>query len=75
MVTRFQQIASAFPLHAQRIAEAAYAFDPKGANGWLHSESEVSGGARWTLYDAFDWSQTPEGSCYWYALAEGASRS
>jgi hypothetical protein len=71
LLTRFEQIAAAFPLHAQRIAEATHAFDPKGSDGWLHSEPEQHG-ARWALYDAFDWSQTVEGARYWYALAEGA---
>lgn len=71
-MTRFEQIARAFPLHAQRIAELAYVFDPRILDdGWLHSEPEQHG-ARRALYDAFDWSQTTEGGRYWYALAEGA---
>jgi hypothetical protein len=73
-LTRFEQIAAALPLHAQRIADLTYAFDPKGSDGWLHSEPEQHG-ARWALYDAFDWSRTSEGSSYWYALAEGAPRT
>lgn len=72
-MTRFEQIAAAFPLHCQRIAEETHAFDPN-SHDWLHSEPEQHG-ARWALYDAFDWSQTPEGGRYWFALAEGAPRT
>jgi hypothetical protein len=72
-MTRFEQIAIAFPLHAQRIAEAVYAFDPRGYEAWRDGAPDADAG--WALYDAFDWSQTPEGGRYWIAIADGGRSS
>jgi hypothetical protein len=71
MTTRFEQIVSAFPLHAQRIAEAVYTWDPRNFERWRDSTPEHYENAGWMLCDAFDRYQTPEGFCYWRALASG----
>lgn len=64
--TRFEQIASAFPLHAQRIAECA---GPKwlewSRNTPVHDGME----AGHVLRGAFHWAQTQEGHNYWRRLA------
>jgi hypothetical protein len=72
-LTRFEQIAAAFPLHAQRIAECVAEWDPRNYEAWRDSEPDHDAG--WALYDAFDWVSTPEGARYWFALANGARRT
>jgi hypothetical protein len=74
MTTRFDQLAAAFPLHIQRIMECAS--EQQNSTGdvdtWRNSPPDHDAG--WSLYDAFDWSRTSEGTNYWYALAEGARK-
>lgn len=69
-MTRFEQIASAFPLRAQRIAELA-----RPARTWLYAPSDdfdPKRGAAAVLRRAFTWSLTDEGYDYWNALYRGA---
>ena len=64
-LTRFEQIARAFPLHAQRIAELAHA---SGHGADLTEPSE----GRWkNISTLFVFAETPEGHDYWWALAFG----
>ena len=74
MKTRLEALAAAYPLHVQRIAERVHHCDPSNGDEFLHS-ALGSGGPRWALYEAFDWSETIEGAEYWGALANGAPRS
>lgn len=74
-MTRFEQIAAAFPLHAQRIAEATFADyelddDVKGLD-WLYGQSECDEDASVILQRAFVWDATEEGHRYWVRLATG----
>ncbi len=71
--TTFEQIAIAFRLHAQRIAECVSEFDPSGFDAWRNSAADWD--ARWALYEAFDWSRTIKGAGYWFTLADGARQS
>lgn len=67
-MTRFEQIAAAFPLHAQWIAECT-------AEIWLQHAADaldMQYGAGWVLRRAFNWSMTDEGFEYWNALSDGA---
>lgn len=66
-MTRFEQIVAAFPLHAQRIAEAA---GPKWLSRSRNHISRDSAGVE--LQCAFTWALTEEGHDYWSALAKGA---
>lgn len=68
MTTRFEQIAAAFPLHAQRIAELANA---AGRLEWLREPAWRYRGACTALVGAFLWYGTSEGYAYWEALANG----
>lgn len=66
MTTRFEQIAAAFPLHAQRIAECVY--EQKGdrvfdAFMWDHLVFMDA-----SLIWLFQWDKTTEGADYWCAL-------
>jgi hypothetical protein len=71
MTTRFEQIAAAFPLHCQRIAEATY--DEGGIGPLLTLQRAAPiGNAGETLADLFYWCDTSEGHLYWRALAMGA---
>jgi hypothetical protein len=67
-MTRFEQIAAAFPLHAQRIAELA-------GPVWLARarvrEASNSLDASDILRGAFAWNFTSEGYKYWWTLADG----
>lgn len=75
-MTRFEQIAAAFPLHAQRIAECVY--EQRSANGLRIfmtapcDEFDTKHGAGAVLQNAFLWGATGEGGQYWAALREGA---
>lgn len=76
-MTRFEQIAAAFPLHCQRIAECVYQHNPYGPTGlanFLTAPSDAfnleHGGA--VLQGAFMWEFSEEGHNYWSALANGA---
>ena len=66
MTTRFEQIAAAFPLHAQRIAECVY--EQKGTSG-LDRLMCLSGHT--SLLELFLWDGTEEGPDYWCALYDG----
>lgn len=68
MTTRFEQIAAAFPLHAQRIAELA---GPKWLERVRAREASLSYDASDILRGAFAWRTTSEGYNYWWNLAEG----
>jgi hypothetical protein len=69
MTTRFERIAAAYPLHAQRIAEATYNESRFGLK-WLQRDAGVlSAGA--ILSAAFYWGNTREGNDYWCALCMG----
>jgi hypothetical protein len=68
-VTRFEQIAAAFPLHCQRIAEIA-------GRRWLDRVRSMIawGNAGDELQCAFHWAATDEGHDYWRSLAQGVHR-
>lgn len=68
MTTRFEQIAAAFPLHAQRIAELA---GPMWLARVRAREASESLDASDILRGAFTWRTTTEGYDYWWTLAEG----
>lgn len=70
-MTRFEQLAAAFPNHIQRIAECVYEWDPRGYEMWRDGCGCERESAGWTLCDAFDWSRTVEGFHYWQSLAKG----
>lgn len=68
-MTRFEQIAAAFPLHAQRIAELT---GPR--KEWLYGTPDtfdLKYGASAVLRSAFTWSIADEGFEYWCALSDG----
>jgi hypothetical protein len=67
-VTRFEQIARAYPLHAQRIAELS---SQAGRLEWLREPAWLHRDGRDALVGAFVWGFTPEGYDYWEALANG----
>lgn len=67
-MTRFEQIAAAFPLHAQRIAELCTA---NGQRAVLFSEALPDESASGTLIFGFEWANTTEGADYWCALYDG----
>jgi hypothetical protein len=72
-VTRFEQIAAAFPLHCQRIAEAT--FQHCGDTRLLTDQSDdfdLKQGAGAILQASFLWDHTAEGHNYWSALRHGA---
>lgn len=73
-MTRFEQIASAFPLHAQRIAEATHQCEGavEGGLEYLFAELHDDWDAGLTLASLFYWSDTPEGHNYWRRLADRA---
>lgn len=68
MTTRFEQIAAAFPLHAQRIAELCCENDQREM---LFSEAYADEAPTSTLMLGFNWSDTSEGPDYWCALYDG----
>jgi hypothetical protein len=76
-LTRFEMIAAAFPLHAQRIAECVYEHNPSGAMVLRRfltdpaDDFDVKRGAGAILQGAFSWDQTHEGHNYWSALRHG----
>jgi hypothetical protein len=76
VTTRFEQIAAAFPLHAQRIAECVYErWGSEGLERFRTTPSDgfnMKHGAGAVLQGAFAWDQTTEGHAYWSALANGA---
>jgi hypothetical protein len=72
-MTRFEQIAAAFPLHAQRIAEETFAqTDSDWFDFWLNGPHSSHIRASSVLHSSFNFSTTIEGFEYWYALADGA---
>lgn len=66
-MTRFEQIAAAFPLHCQRIAECAY---QDGALIHIMRGRPDQDGPAGALRGAFVWSRTEEGHDYWKTLAD-----
>ena len=68
-MTRFEQIAVAFPLHAQRIAECTA---PGKVERWRNAPASDGLPAGDILRGAFHWAGTTEGHEYWSALAAGA---
>lgn len=72
-MTRFEQIAAAFPLHAQRIAECVFESEgPEGLESFLR-QTTVSRlkASPMALAFLFDWEDTQEGYTYWDALYTG----
>lgn len=69
-MTNLECLATAFPLHVQRIAECVYAFDARGFDAWVIATAHLDAG--WALCEAFDWTETEEGYWYWGELAAGA---
>ena len=70
-MTRFERIAKAFPLHAQRIAELTFEQGGVTYFEWWHEDSEQISIKR-VLRGSFVWDITTEGHNYWAALANGA---
>jgi len=68
-MTRFEQIAAAFPLHAQRIAELC---TENGMDTWLFSEATRNETESTTIFGGFHWDETTEGGAYWSALCNRA---
>jgi hypothetical protein len=66
--TKFGQLAAAYPLHFHRIVECVAKSDPRNHQMWRDEPADISPG--WTLSDAFDWSETVEGTYYWLQLAK-----
>lgn len=76
-MTRFDMIAAAFPLHAQRIAECTYLC--VGGDRVLPRlltdppyDFELKHGAGSILQGLFCWEHTSEGHGYWSALCHEA---
>ena len=74
MTTNREVLAAAFPLHFQRICEAAYEYygDKLPLNEFLDDPTRCED-AFFTLQGGFVWENTTEGHDYWQALAYGAA--
>lgn len=70
-MTRFEQIAAAFPLHAQRIAECVCETDGEWRLERFLTFPHPETRAGDILQGAFLWEKTAEGWSYWNAIAHG----
>ncbi|WP_315833949.1 hypothetical protein [Bradyrhizobium prioriisuperbiae] len=71
MTTRFELIAKAFPLHAQRIAECTFECGGDARLNWLMAECSANSKAAAIMSALFYFDATTEGFNYWFALQRG----